>query len=178
MDLIKKQHYLQAAWDYINQHGFHASSVDELSAALGITKRTLYRYFETKEQLIVEVLDYRHQQFVQQLQCALGQFIGMDAAIAYINFIELWVKQPHFYGCSFINASAEYSDVKHPVHHIATTHKNQLLQLLKSYNLTTAQVDVVFLLGEGLIVSSQVMGFNRQHFDRAEHIIKLYFSQQ
>jgi AcrR family transcriptional regulator len=37
--------------------GFHAVTTDELAAACGISKRTLYRYFNSKDEIIEQVLD-------------------------------------------------------------------------------------------------------------------------
>ncbi|MFZ5596535.1 MAG: TetR/AcrR family transcriptional regulator [Bacillota bacterium] len=37
--------------------GFHAATVDDLSAATGISKRTIYRYYRSKEELISAVID-------------------------------------------------------------------------------------------------------------------------
>ena len=34
------------------RQGFHATGVDQLAAEAGLTKKTLYRYFATKEALI------------------------------------------------------------------------------------------------------------------------------
>lgn len=36
--------------------GFHAATVDELSARTGISKRTIYRYFRSKDEMVGEVM--------------------------------------------------------------------------------------------------------------------------
>ncbi|MFZ5633398.1 MAG: TetR/AcrR family transcriptional regulator [Bacillota bacterium] len=37
--------------------GFHAATVDELSARTGISKRTIYRYFKSKDEMVNAVMD-------------------------------------------------------------------------------------------------------------------------
>ena len=37
--------------------GFHAATVDDLSAGTGISKRTIYRYFRSKDAIIMAVMD-------------------------------------------------------------------------------------------------------------------------
>ncbi|WP_258358548.1 TetR/AcrR family transcriptional regulator [Moorella sulfitireducens] len=40
-----------------SDRGFHAVTTDELAAACGISKRTLYRYFNSKDEIVEQVLD-------------------------------------------------------------------------------------------------------------------------
>lgn len=44
-----------------SQKGFAEPSVAELKALSGVSMRTLYKYFPSKESMVVGALDYRHQ---------------------------------------------------------------------------------------------------------------------
>ncbi len=46
-----------AAFHCFAQAGFHATSVDDICAMAGVSKGTFYWYFETKEQVFVQILD-------------------------------------------------------------------------------------------------------------------------
>jgi AcrR family transcriptional regulator len=46
-----------AAFRCFGEAGFHATSVDDICAAAGVSKGTFYWYFETKEQVFVQILD-------------------------------------------------------------------------------------------------------------------------
>jgi AcrR family transcriptional regulator len=54
----KKLEILKLAFDRFYDGGFHATGVDAVMAESGISKRTLYKYFPSKEDLIEGVLDY------------------------------------------------------------------------------------------------------------------------
>lgn len=52
----RRTHYLQVALDLFAAHGFHGVSIDELVAAAGGSKATLYRYFSSKEELFEAIV--------------------------------------------------------------------------------------------------------------------------
>jgi len=54
---VKKQEILDQAQRLFWCGGFHATGVDAVMADTGISKRTLYKYFPSKEHLIEAVLD-------------------------------------------------------------------------------------------------------------------------
>lgn len=54
---VKKQEILDQAQRLFWCSGFHATGVDTVLADTGISKRTLYKYFPSKEHLIEAVLD-------------------------------------------------------------------------------------------------------------------------
>ena len=54
----KKLQIVKHAYDRFYDGGFHATGVDTVLADTGISKRTLYKHFPTKEDLIEAVLDH------------------------------------------------------------------------------------------------------------------------
>lgn len=54
----KKLEILKIAFDRFYDGGFHATGIDTVMAASGISKRTLYKYFPSKEDLIEAVLEH------------------------------------------------------------------------------------------------------------------------
>jgi TetR/AcrR family transcriptional repressor of mexJK operon len=53
----KRARIHQAAQTLFLQHGFEATSMDEIALAAGVSKPTLYRYHQNKEALLVAVLE-------------------------------------------------------------------------------------------------------------------------
>ena len=148
---------------YLAQYGFHATGVEQLAAAAGITKRTLYNHFGSKEQLILATMHYRDQVWLERLQGFLQAQAPSHALVAYVDYLAHWIQQEDFYGCYFINASAEYQDPSHPVHVAAHEHKQRVHQALSerlpySPAHTHDAVVCVMTMGEGLIVTQQISG--------------------
>lgn len=52
----KREAVLHAAVRMFNDRGFHATSLDDVAASLGISKPTIYHYLGNKEQVLVECL--------------------------------------------------------------------------------------------------------------------------
>jgi len=164
MDTAEK--ILNAALTEFYQNGFHASGVDQLSSKAGVTKRTLYRHFPSKECLIDGVLQLRDEQFMERLQAFVEAAPRQERPMAYLDFLESWVKEADFHGCMFINAAAEYSAPADPPHLAATAHKKRVLSYLRRICEEAGLADPaslaaqLFVMGEGLIVVMQVMGYS------------------
>ena len=52
----KRQAILSAAADQFRAQGFEASSMDKIAASAGVSKRTVYNHFPSKEELFAETL--------------------------------------------------------------------------------------------------------------------------
>ncbi|MBP0456425.1 TetR/AcrR family transcriptional regulator [Streptomyces montanisoli] len=48
----RRHHVLTSAWRCFSENGFHATSMDEVIAATGMSSSAVYRYFRSKEELI------------------------------------------------------------------------------------------------------------------------------
>lgn len=155
-----RENIIKSAYQAFYEHGFHACGVAMLAECAGVTKRTLYAYFESKERLIQAVLQYRHEQFIAMMLKAL-QDNPNDVALAYLNFIKTWVQSDDFFGCFFINACAEFSYSLSLPNIYAQNHKQEIRQILTKYLLANntpnakKQADQLFIMGEGLIVAYQ-----------------------
>ena len=168
-----KSEILQDSCDYFYQNGFNGTSVDALAQYAKITKKTLYRYFDSKEQLIEDSLDFRHEWFMTQLNYSLENIMGEAVIDGYLQFLKNWLSSEDFFGCMFINACGEFSDRTHKFHQKSLSHKKQVLTLL-SQKIALGKIDeslsqklakLLFIQGEGLIVAMQVGIVNLDNMD-------------
>ncbi|MEO1820285.1 TetR/AcrR family transcriptional regulator [Pseudomonas sp.] len=156
------QQIVASALGLFYRNGFHASGVDLLSREAGVTKKTLYRHYPSKDALIEAALELRHAQFMARLRTFVEQAAVAHRPLAYIDFIADWVQEDDFCGCAFINASAEFAQMDAVPHQQAASHKQDIQAYLLA--LCTAAgasqpsplATQLFLIGEGLIVGSQV----------------------
>ena len=168
---------LNAALPEFYQHGFHATGVDQLSACAGVTKRTLYRHFPSKDLLIDAVLQSRDEEFMELMAAFVDAYPTVKRPQAYLDFLAEWGGALDFHGCMFINAAAEYADPSAMPHVQAKAHKARVKDYLKRI-CREAQLDdpevfaaQLFLVGEGLIVATQVSGYARTNFELAKRML-------
>ena len=158
------QKIVEVALALFYQQGFHATGVEQIREAAAVSKKTLYKYFATKEALILAVLQQRHQDFMQQL-CDFVSAAAVPARPAtYLAFIDHWAQQPGFNGCLFIHAVAEFADPTSAPYQVASEHKQQIRKVLAEWCeqaglAHSSQVaSQLFILGEGLIVHYNMGG--------------------
>ena len=54
---VKRQALLTAAVQLFNERGFHATSLDDVAASVGVTKPVVYHYLGNKDQVLFECVD-------------------------------------------------------------------------------------------------------------------------
>lgn len=75
----KRAAVLAAAVQMFNERGFHATSLDDVAASLGISKPTIYHYLGNKDQVLLECLTMGCQQLLAAADAARdGPGTGLD----------------------------------------------------------------------------------------------------
>lgn len=112
---------LDVATDLFQARGINSTGVDTIVAVAGTTKMTLYKYFKSKEDLILEVLQKGHHDFQTWLNDNLNRSSKQPAEKIQklFDFIEEWVTSPDFRGMAFIKASAEFPNEESPIHKLS-----------------------------------------------------------
>ncbi len=122
------------AAEQFHEHGITATGVDALSRAAGISKRTLYQRFGSKDGLIVaayEALDLPvFQMFTKGVEARSDD--PRTQLEAFFAQLEPLVRSPQFRGCPFTNASAELADPEHPAHKVVRRHKERIRRWLQN----------------------------------------------
>ncbi len=120
-----RDHLLETALRLFNQHGYHVTGVDLIIAEAGVAKTTLYRHFETKEDLILAALERRD----EQSRDAMRAFVEQRASdpskrlLVTFDFLEALFREERFHGCIFVSAAGEHKDAANPVFRAAALHK-------------------------------------------------------
>ena len=139
-------------------HGIRAVGVDAVAAEAGVSKRTLYNYYATKDDLIAAYLVARFQQVAPSDAPAREQLLG------YFDHLERRFASPGYRGCPYVNAVAELCDPKHPAAGIALQFKEQRRQWMRALlerlgaNDPEALATQLQLLVEGATAANLVRG--------------------
>jgi AcrR family transcriptional regulator len=114
-EIPKRDEIVRQAFVVFYKHGFHASGVDSLLADSGISKRTLYKYFRSKEELIQAAVGHYGEIAFAGITSELARR-GGDARKKILTIFDLRreaLEAGDFSGCFAINAGLEYAG-KHP----------------------------------------------------------------
>jgi len=73
----KRQAILKAAADQFRTYGFDATSVDRIAVAAGVSKRTIYNHFPSKDELFTETLVQLFQTGASALDIPYSSKVGL-----------------------------------------------------------------------------------------------------
>jgi len=114
-----RERILETADRLFYEQGIRAVGVDTVAAEIGISKRTLYNYFPSKDELIVAYLQRRLRPTPPSDLPPAEQILG--------NFerLERTFSIGVFRGCPFVNAVAEIKQSSHAANKVAFAFKEQ-----------------------------------------------------
>ncbi|WP_236794719.1 TetR/AcrR family transcriptional regulator [Amycolatopsis sp. GM8] len=120
-----------AAEELFYNRGITAVGVDLIAEHSGVTKRTLYNQFGTKDHLVTTYLAERDERWRSLVQATVDACADpAEAVTAPFDALRVW-SETNSRGCAFINALAELPDPAHPAHQIAANQKRWLLNLFE-----------------------------------------------
>jgi AcrR family transcriptional regulator len=160
----KREQLIKTALELFAKNGIHATGIDAIVKRSGVTKKTLYAHFRSKEELVLAVLrqydGLARNEFMRRVEG--GGKTARGRLLAVFDFAERWFQQSNFYGCLFINTIGEYSDNDTPIRQVCKDYK----KLVKDYILSLCEqvgtshpkelAEELALLLEGATVTAQV----------------------
>ena len=129
-----REKLIAAGLDLFYQHGFHALGLDRILDAVGTTKTTFYKYFESKEALALACIERRDEQWRKRLPQLLRERGGedpIDQLRAVWSVWRDWFDNIHFNGCLFIHACSEFPDPNDPCHQAAWANVDALRDIVR-----------------------------------------------
>src|SRR5579859_6258818 len=108
-----KERILETADRLFYLKGIRAIGVDTIAAEIGISKRTLYNHFPSKDALITAYLTRRITPVDASDAPPAAQILGA------FDRLEQSFGRPGYRGCPFVNAVAEIGEPGHPANRIA-----------------------------------------------------------
>ena len=123
-----------AAINLFYRNGIRAVSVDAIAAEAGTTKVTFYRVFESKDDLVVQVLQEQSRRFWEWWDAIVAQYPGeprkqIEELIA--RFRDEIIADDHCRGCAVANAAVEIIEEDHPARAVIKKHKLEIAQRLR-----------------------------------------------
>ncbi|KPC81806.1 MULTISPECIES: TetR/AcrR family transcriptional regulator [Streptomyces] len=120
-----------AAEELFYDRGITAVGVDLIAEHSGVTKRTLYNQFGSKDHLVAACLAERDQRWRSLVGATVDACDNpVEAVTAPFDALRTW-SGTNTRGCAFINALAELPDPSHPAYRIAANQKLWLRNLFE-----------------------------------------------
>jgi AcrR family transcriptional regulator len=157
------------AMDLFYRHGFNAIGIDHVLAEAGVSKTTFYKHFESKTELMVAAIEWRHLHESRAWKRAVTLLAGSDPKgqlRAFFEVMDRWFNEPDFRGCLFLNAAAEFPNPSDPVHRAAAAHKRASHEDVRTLATQAGAADpalfadIYMTLLEGALVMRQTYGRN------------------
>ncbi|MBE9033683.1 TetR/AcrR family transcriptional regulator [aff. Roholtiella sp. LEGE 12411] len=129
-----RQQILETASELFYQKGIQHVGINEVIAASGVAKRTLYRWFPSKDLLIEEVMKYRALQWLRWFEAAVSERgnTPKERLLATFDVLREWYSSPNFRGCPFINAVLEIANSSHKAHQVSVDLRESIRQIIMS----------------------------------------------
>lgn len=157
---------LKSAADLFYRKGIRAVGVEEVVAEAGVSKISLYRAYESKDDLILAYLRERNLAFWRNWDDMFDRYRAdpREQLRRIMTYVADRTTRSGYRGCPFINYSAEFSDRNHPGHEEAQANKRAMRRrfrdIAKRLGAPHPQRlgDSLLLLVEGAYAISQNLG--------------------
>ncbi|MFQ3802020.1 TetR/AcrR family transcriptional regulator [Staphylococcus equorum] len=126
----KKDDLLEVAERLFYEHGFNGVGLKQIIQEANVATMTLYNHFDSKEQLVEEVLKQRERRYWQYLDAYVQRHPEQPFITAVKGHCE-WLKDYSFMGDMFIRAIEDYTNTGNKIEEIARGHKQRLLSYLE-----------------------------------------------
>jgi len=120
-----RERILEAAYDLFSRGGVRAIGVDTITSEADVAKMTLYRNFNSKNELALAFLQLREQRWtvgwVQDEVLRRGS-TPAGQLLAIFEIFSEWFARDDFEGCAFVTSLLEFEDREDPVRQACVMH--------------------------------------------------------
>jgi AcrR family transcriptional regulator len=154
----KRESIIETASGVFETNGFRGIGVDAVLAPSGVSTRTLYKHFGSRDRLVQAVLEMRHRQFMQRLEGSKP----VDPVGDLFDQLEQWLQEHGARGCMLLRARSEYAGASAEIVTLVRSQKQEfereiarrvVLSLGKENASLTVQI---WLLFEGATAAASV----------------------
>lgn len=179
--ISKREQIITEALRLFYQNGFNATGVDRIITEAGVSKKTLYNHFRSKDELVLATLRKRDELFRNNLMRETERLASTprEQLLAVFDVVAEWFQEKGFSGCMFINAAAEFPDVQDPCRIVSAEHKRLVCEYIRGLAEQAGAKDPdglskqLNLLIEGAIVCTYV-GADYEAAGRAKEMAKIF----
>lgn len=144
---------LTTAEQLFYENGFHSIGIKRVHEEAGVSLMTLYNHFQSKEELILEVLRKREERYFDLLKNNSPTILSI--AETHLDWL-----QSHQNGCLFLRAKEEFPESDHIINQYVIDHKKYLISFIEGCGYSSKDSFRLALLLEGATAMSEVHDTN------------------
>jgi AcrR family transcriptional regulator len=186
--LETRRRILDAAYGLFWRQGFLRVGMDAIAVRAGVTKRTLYQHFSSKDDLIKSALAHSSEFALSRLRQFKRPSNAEDFIDSYFGELSDWAAKPRWSGGGFTRVVVELADLRgHPARSVARQHKaaveQWLTEAIAAARVPSAQQRAreIMLLTEGAMILMLIhsdRGYARAAAQAAKALVKQSHSRR
>lgn len=142
--------------------GYNNTGINQVIKEAEVAKASLYQYFPSKDDLLVEYLTVTSHYTMDTLRKVASKHTDAKGKmLSMFDFLIDFSQQTDYQGCNFLNIASEIprenSKVKALIQNQKTQTRNLFVELLKPIG-KEALADEMYLLFDGALITSKVYG--------------------
>jgi AcrR family transcriptional regulator len=160
-----RERIVATAQDLFHRHGIRGVGVEAIAEAAGTNKMTLYRHFGSKDDLVIEYLNYKgkmaDETWAEMEAASPGDPVGQLRY--FLRKVAQFIAEDER-GCDLANAALELSESNHPARRVIeefkARHRARLVDLCRAAGAKQPDVlaDALSLMIEGARVNRRSLG--------------------
>lgn len=121
-----RERVLGAAARLFLSEGIHAVGVDKLAEEAGVSKRSIYQHFDSKDAIVAEMLSEYGPRVVGSYFDAPDAVSPRERVLHVFDTLHSDSASGESFGCPFVNVATELRDREHPAARVAKHFKDEL----------------------------------------------------
>jgi AcrR family transcriptional regulator len=168
--MTTRERLIDAAVRRFYRDGFRNVGIDQVLADVGISKTAFYKHFESKDDLMLAVLEKKNvwlQELLREVTAERNDASAVDKLRRLFEVVDQIIASDEFQGCIFVNAAMEFPLPHEPAHRAAAAHKRAIEAIVREVAAQAGADDPealakeLCLIMEGAYVTRQVTGDSR-----------------
>lgn len=152
---------LSVANELFCRDGIHATGIKKVLDESGVARRTLYKHFNSKENLVRAVLERESILWLDWFRDFINTSADLprDRLLCIFDALKVWFEDESFFGCAFINAVMENHKQDELIQELALQHRENTNSFIRALAVEAGAREPSLLTEQlGILVDGAIVG--------------------
>lgn len=152
----KKESLLEHAEQLFYNYGFHAIGLKRIISEADVALMTMYNHFDSKEDLVLQVLKRRDESYFSLLTSSLKEEKSCHKALLLAEAHGNWIQLHGSKGCLLLRAKEEYPS-QHDISSFVISQKKRVISFFQENGMNQKEALRLAMLFEGATALSEII---------------------